>query len=1802
MANQEKSLGKIILDNSGITKLLSGTENIEVNVKIPLKEKEEIKDLRNEIKQCNTTVEIDVEIDKAGLAQVEGLSQHIKELHAKGKIDELTHKDVNELISNQNNTNIAKQAHGIIGVKKAIDKYNESLSETSDINTTKLVTSIETSNSALGKYLVGLNGGTAGLKAYGVSLVTATVKTFALEAATTALNMAMSFGVSFLFAKGIELITKGFDALNLTVEEQEQKVSKLTSAYESLQSEYDTLSQKQDLTDAEKRRLEYLEKRLELDRQILEAETKAFHQNKVGTSWIDIIDNDSLRNKRFDEENPFNANSFSNLHGKTNTLLNSYKGNEASGSMKAMEVNLRELEEVYPKLLTKQAEFLENMETAQAGVDNLTGDSKEKAEKALQYWTDQYNAVVGLTNEVGALIGETTEYGDAVSDVEIPEVKPKQPELWDYSETITQLDTVKEKLSTLDQTYSKLFDGEKDTNINFDDLYAINEAFADVEGIDEYIKRLQEAGQDTEQVAAVMEDLIDAYLQQSNILSNVTDENKDLIASMLQEMGIANAEEIVLSQLSAQTEILALQKQFLTENEHNVTEATVQEINEFLNMSEASDIAKQSIAQLALESMDFANTDLNTNAKIDDLINLANAAGASATAITKAKQAMNLVNAFDSGDYKVNNIGDLKKLEYAQKTYDSIVNKMYDWDYEPLNANDFKITNSSKYKPTYSPQNITGTETAKTQDRLAKSTDKVKDSTDKATDAIKEQTEALEKQKDALEESKAELESLGSAIIDVLDDEIDKLHEQEEEIQDAIDKWKSLGDAIQWFLGGKDEELDKLIDKLKEANDTLQNDLDGMDSVLAVIDRVYADEIKLIQDKIDALDEANDAKEKEIALEEARIALEEARSRKSLLVYQKGLGFTYHTDDRAIKEAESNLADLEAQAESDAIKEALEKQKEDIQELKDAFAEIPNAYKEAMEELEAIAKYGTDYKSAILGAGMDSVENFKGEYTGIQTEQESNNSKIDLFEDQKAQIQDMMDFWEEATEKFADKQKEAELKLFFGSDYESAILDGSLAKWNEYVTGYKNAQNQLLDIQNQIANVESIKATWEDAINAYEVSQDRARLATFFGSDYQYELLNNSSAWISKYVDEYASIMSQIEDVELQIKNVTEQTATDIENTSTRATEALNGTSGAVKEYQDTVTSTPAIGDYIWTAKDEAALEAAKQKSAELNRVIGEETSGAAYEAKTKLDEFISSYSGLKESKVVTDDLTSSMNGLRDSENEYLSGMYAVADGVASRINDSRSYVADLSGTVQEASDTISSVLSSENETFNGLAQSIGAVKQAIDDKTAAIQNEGVVVEETVNGEIQKFDELKQKLGEVVTAISGVEGAESQVEEDAEVAVTDVGTTVSTVLEKIGTLNTALTELEDSRAALKEMVDQVAMDTDQTISSTGDKVAEVRLAIDELLTAITNLQTALVTLIDTMSTLDAVTLANVIAQVGFLGDEGTYSLYGAIHSVIQAIIGEGGLIEQLTVLDAVQLDNIIKEFGGDADSLLDAVRRVTYAVYKEGDDNCLTTRINKLTETIANITQVERAFNLLEAQALKVRSEVEKLHKEIDDLPTRKDIYIYTHKITLHGEASGTAHTGKGYASGTAKTNTANAPVGKAYASGSWGLQKDEPKSIVGELGTEIVVRNGSYFTVDFPQLLDLKKGDIVFNHEQTKAILDRGKTSNINRLSKLGFEAVKDVTLKGQSFLLGTANNPFDGMENLLKYAPYTLNIPNINHNFQHLDYVKKDTGKKVEISIGDIVVQGVQDTNSLSKAIVRQLPNKILQEIGKL
>ena len=112
--------------------------------------------------------------------------------------------------------------------------------------------------------------------------------------ATSLKNMAVNAGSILLINLAIQAGRLAWDAINVTVEEQEAKVNSLLAAYQNLQSEYDQLIGKQDLTDAEQKRLSYLERRLELDERILEAEQSQLFEEKTGSKFTDLFDPDNL--------------------------------------------------------------------------------------------------------------------------------------------------------------------------------------------------------------------------------------------------------------------------------------------------------------------------------------------------------------------------------------------------------------------------------------------------------------------------------------------------------------------------------------------------------------------------------------------------------------------------------------------------------------------------------------------------------------------------------------------------------------------------------------------------------------------------------------------------------------------------------------------------------------------------------------------------------------------------------------------------------------------------------------------------------------------------------------------------------------------------------------------------------------------------------------------------------------------------------------------------------------------------------------------------------------------------------------------------------------------------------------------------------------------------------------------------------------------------------------------------------------------------------------------------------------------
>ena len=109
---------------------------------------------------------------------------------------------------------------------------------------------------------------------------------------------------------------------------------------------------------------------------------------------------------------------------------------------------------------------------------------------------------------------------------------------------------------------------------------------------------------------------------------------------------------------------------------------------------------------------------------------------------------------------------------------------------------------------------------------------------------------------------------------------------------------------------------------------------------------------------------------------------------------------------------------------------------------------------------------------------------------------------------------------------------------------------------------------------------------------------------------------------------------------------------------------------------------------------------------------------------------------------------------------------------------------------------------------------------------------------------------------------------------------------------------------------------------------------------------------------------------------------------------------------------------------------------------------------------------------------------------------------------------------------------------GTAYASGNWGLKRDE-YALINELGAEAIIRGSKYYIFNngFPTFAKLKKGDIVFNNKQTEELLKHGYVTNSHAKVFGSSYAQGTVTKSGTALATGTSET-VDWLEILLDRA----------------------------------------------------------------
>lgn len=212
-----------------------------------------------------------------------------------------------------------------------------------------------------------------------------------------------------------------------------------------------------------------------------------------------------------------------------------------------------------------------------------------------------------------------------------------------YSGTIKELDEMKDAFSALDSVYASFID--KDKEIDFSDLSSLNEKFADVTGIEDYVRAIQNAKGNTEKTQEAFDNLLTAYINQSGILKDVNEGNAALIASYLEEQGVVNADIIVQDALNDRLQYLAAQKYYAANASLDLANATESEMAAFIGEAEAAGISRASIVELMMAKISCNNTGIVTDGDINNLMALANAAGIAEAAVRNAKAAQGQKNA-----------------------------------------------------------------------------------------------------------------------------------------------------------------------------------------------------------------------------------------------------------------------------------------------------------------------------------------------------------------------------------------------------------------------------------------------------------------------------------------------------------------------------------------------------------------------------------------------------------------------------------------------------------------------------------------------------------------------------------------------------------------------------------------------------------------------------------------------------------------------------------------------------------------------------------------------------------------------------------------------------------------------------------------------------------------------------------------------------------------------------------------------------------------------------------------------------
>ena len=655
--------------------------------------------------------------------------------------------------------------------------------------------------------------------------------------------------------------------------------------------------------------------------------------------------------------------------------------------------------------------------------DNVKGDTfNDKNPISFdQAWADSFTSENGEVRELGNTLLELAEKGRLTVDTF------NEADSTDYFKNlgisadeavlkINKLVDASSQLSSMSSQFSSMAEalGTKSENgfVEAGTLSGFDVKVRSLESWNHFQETLGSTTSSYQECEEAANALATEWVNSSDFLAQLTDQNKEYYATQLQAMGVENYEEV-----TSYAQALNEAKEVLSQSSLGFGDATQDEIESLI--AEGAYLGLTADLILALYDAKVAEqaATLDTSTDCENLIALAGDTDRTSRSIQLLTQLMDIYNVLESGAYDGNRL--LREEALAE------VNRIKG-ELEGLangETQDFPIEPTVKL-------GVNGRSGAKSAGKEAAAT----------------YLEAFEKELKDLDDLKSRgkitekryLDALRRLYLKYFRDKEEYLKEYEKYEHQYLDGMKSLYESAFSYIT---KQIDKRIDTINAEKDAAVSALEAeRDARLEAIEAQKGQleneiegiekEIEAKEKEIKAMQDANGERKRAIDLQKAEYDLQRMQNQKASLVYKDGQ-VSYEADTSGIRDAKQEVEDAKLEIDISKIEKEiglLEEQKGLLQEqidLLDQEADRVNDYYDKLiagteKQYDAMVKGMEEYRSQFeelldlfenarleatlseLGVNMDALlngsqeefEKMKGAYIGILADMNRGNDEI----------------------------------------------------------------------------------------------------------------------------------------------------------------------------------------------------------------------------------------------------------------------------------------------------------------------------------------------------------------------------------------------------------------------------------------------------------------------------------------------------------------------------------------------------------------------------------------------------------------------------------------------------------------------------------------------------------------------------------------------------------------------------------------------------------------------------------------